>query len=214
VAALRRAYHLAVDLQTAPLLAELDLLAQTAHVPTATVAVPQEAAGPIPGLTPRGREVLAHLAAGRTNGEIARPNSSRPLAQSPRPRSRVPSGQVAQGAGEAVVPLGAVPVALVRRRSERHRGVGDPVEQQRRRRLAPLRGAFGGRLVAQLGDGEPGREQRVLPDRRVDAGAQVFGFSSARSCSTTLPSCTCTSATSVMTASAPWTGPARRPRRR
>jgi DNA-binding CsgD family transcriptional regulator len=69
-AALRRAYAIATDLDARPLLAELDLLARNAHVPTVTVADPPPAET-IPGLTTREREILAHVVAGRTYREIA-----------------------------------------------------------------------------------------------------------------------------------------------
>jgi DNA-binding CsgD family transcriptional regulator len=72
-AALRRAHDLAVDLRAAPLLAEIEALAQSTRIQLATVdqtrASETEA---IPGLTPREREILAHVVAGRTYGEIAR----------------------------------------------------------------------------------------------------------------------------------------------
>ena len=71
-AALRRAYEIAIDLEAGPLLADLDVLARNAHVATAAVGGPAEAADDFPGLTTREREVLAHLVAGRTYGEIAR----------------------------------------------------------------------------------------------------------------------------------------------
>ncbi|MDT5040289.1 MAG: hypothetical protein QOE51_1274 [Actinoplanes sp.] len=70
-AALRRAYEMAVDLQATPLIADLELLARNAHVPTAAVAQTAIPAGGLPGLTAREREVLAHLVAGRTYSEIA-----------------------------------------------------------------------------------------------------------------------------------------------
>jgi DNA-binding CsgD family transcriptional regulator len=70
-AALRRAYDVAIGLQAAPLLAELDLLARNVHLPppAAEPALPDES---VPGLTPREREVLAHIVAGLTYSEIAR----------------------------------------------------------------------------------------------------------------------------------------------
>jgi DNA-binding CsgD family transcriptional regulator len=72
-AELRRAHELATNLEAAPLLAELEALAQTARVPlTAPAEVPAETAAALPGLTAREREILAHLVAGRTYGEIAR----------------------------------------------------------------------------------------------------------------------------------------------
>jgi len=71
-AALRRAYEIAIDLEARPLLAELAVLAKNAHVATVAVADPPAPADGVPGLTGREREVLAHLVAGRTYGEIAR----------------------------------------------------------------------------------------------------------------------------------------------
>jgi DNA-binding CsgD family transcriptional regulator len=71
-AALRRAHELAVDLQAAPLVAEIEALAQSARVSlTAIDEIKAEPEGP-PKLTSREREVLAHIVAGRTYGEIAR----------------------------------------------------------------------------------------------------------------------------------------------
>ncbi|HTE65141.1 MAG TPA: LuxR C-terminal-related transcriptional regulator, partial [Candidatus Binatia bacterium] len=71
--ALRRAHDLAVDLRAAPLLAEVEALARSARVPLAAPeAAPAETAAAMPGLTPREREILAHVVAGRTYGEIAR----------------------------------------------------------------------------------------------------------------------------------------------
>jgi DNA-binding CsgD family transcriptional regulator len=74
VAALRRAHALAIDLQAAPLLAEIDALAVNARVPTTAVAnvVPVDDNAVISGLTPREREILTHVVAGRTYAEIAR----------------------------------------------------------------------------------------------------------------------------------------------
>ena len=70
---LRQAHALATDLEAAPLLAELQALARTARVPlTDPRVVPTETVTGIPGLTAREREILAHLVAGRTYGEIAR----------------------------------------------------------------------------------------------------------------------------------------------
>jgi DNA-binding NarL/FixJ family response regulator len=60
-----------VDLRATPLIADLELLARNAHVPTAAVAVTATPADGLPGLTAREREVLAHLVAGRTYREIA-----------------------------------------------------------------------------------------------------------------------------------------------
>jgi DNA-binding CsgD family transcriptional regulator len=69
---IRRAYEIAIDLEARPLLADLDVLARNAHVATAGVAGPATPAAGIPGLTTLEREILAHLVAGRTYGEIAR----------------------------------------------------------------------------------------------------------------------------------------------
>jgi DNA-binding NarL/FixJ family response regulator len=71
--ALRRAHELAVDLQAAPLLAEVRALAHSARISLAAVEEsPRAEAVALPGLTPREREVLAYVVAGRTYGEIAR----------------------------------------------------------------------------------------------------------------------------------------------
>jgi DNA-binding CsgD family transcriptional regulator len=72
-AALRRAHELAMDLQAAPLLTEIEALAQSARVSLAAIeeSRPAETAA-LPGLTPREREILAHIVAGRTYSEIAR----------------------------------------------------------------------------------------------------------------------------------------------
>jgi DNA-binding NarL/FixJ family response regulator len=72
-AALRRAHELAVDLQAAPLLSEVEALAHSARISLAAFdeGPPPEAVA-LPGLTPREREILAHIVAGRTYGEIAR----------------------------------------------------------------------------------------------------------------------------------------------
>jgi len=71
-AALRRAYEIAIDLEAGPLLAELAVLAKNAHVATVAVVNPAAPADGVPGLTGREREILPHLVAGRTYGEIAR----------------------------------------------------------------------------------------------------------------------------------------------
>jgi DNA-binding NarL/FixJ family response regulator len=73
VAALRRAHELAVELEAAPLLAEIEALAQSTRITLATIDqhVPLEPEAP-PGLTAREREILAHIVAGLTYGEIAR----------------------------------------------------------------------------------------------------------------------------------------------
>jgi DNA-binding CsgD family transcriptional regulator len=72
-AALRRAHEIAVDLQAAPLLADVEALAQSARVSLAAIdESPPPETEALPGLTPREREILAHIVAGRTYGEIAR----------------------------------------------------------------------------------------------------------------------------------------------
>jgi DNA-binding CsgD family transcriptional regulator len=72
-AALRRAHELAVDLQAAPLLSEVEALAHSARIALAAVDEgPPPKTDALPGLTPREREVLTHIVAGRTYGEIAR----------------------------------------------------------------------------------------------------------------------------------------------
>jgi DNA-binding CsgD family transcriptional regulator/tetratricopeptide (TPR) repeat protein len=70
-AALRRAHALALDLEARPLLADIESLARTARVSLDTVK-PAEPTASLPGLTRREREILAHVLAGRTYGEIAR----------------------------------------------------------------------------------------------------------------------------------------------
>ncbi len=73
VTSLRRAHQLAVDLQAAPLLADIEALARSAAVRLDSAAVgPLPAATLLPGLTPREREVLTHVIAGRTYRQIAR----------------------------------------------------------------------------------------------------------------------------------------------
>ena len=72
-ALLRRAAALATELRAEPVLREVTALAAAARVPLATVeAIPDDAAGTLPGLTNREREILTHIVAGRTYGEIAR----------------------------------------------------------------------------------------------------------------------------------------------
>jgi DNA-binding NarL/FixJ family response regulator len=69
----RRAHELAVDLQAAPILAEVEALARSTRVSLATIdTAPSTETAALPGLTPREREILAHVVAGRTYGEIAR----------------------------------------------------------------------------------------------------------------------------------------------
>jgi DNA-binding CsgD family transcriptional regulator len=70
--ALRRVHELAMDLQAAPLLAEIAALAQSTRISLAAIdESPPAETGLLPGLTPREREILAHIVAGRTYGEIA-----------------------------------------------------------------------------------------------------------------------------------------------
>src|SRR5829696_4572608 len=69
-AALRRAHALAVDLEAAPLLADIEALARTARVSLATVEHDGTAAT-LPGLTRREREIMAYVVAGQTYREIA-----------------------------------------------------------------------------------------------------------------------------------------------
>jgi DNA-binding CsgD family transcriptional regulator len=71
-AALRRAHELATDLQAAPILAEVEALANSARVSLAAPEAGPEQAPRLPGLTAREREILAYITAGRTYGEIAR----------------------------------------------------------------------------------------------------------------------------------------------
>ena len=71
-AALRRAHELAVDLQAVPLLHQIEALAQSARISLVAVAESKPEPEALPDLTPREREVLAHIVAGRTYGEIAR----------------------------------------------------------------------------------------------------------------------------------------------
>ncbi len=72
VAALRRAYRLAVALEAAPLLAEITALAESARLPVAVDPVEVSPAPALHGLTPREREIVAFVVAGRTYAEIAR----------------------------------------------------------------------------------------------------------------------------------------------
>ncbi|WP_433359960.1 LuxR C-terminal-related transcriptional regulator [Actinoplanes sp. CA-142083] len=72
VAALRQAYGMAIDLEADPLIGSLELLARNARVILVAVDAAPPPAGAIPGLTRREREILAHVVAGRTYGEIAR----------------------------------------------------------------------------------------------------------------------------------------------
>ena len=68
----RRAEAMARDLDAAPILDELATLGRIARVArTRDVAEPEAAAGSLPGLTRREREVLAHVVAGATYADIA-----------------------------------------------------------------------------------------------------------------------------------------------
>ncbi len=71
---LRRGLALAGDLQAGPIQARLRELADRARIPISEPAdgTPQAAYGELPGLTPREREILEYVIAGRTYGEIAR----------------------------------------------------------------------------------------------------------------------------------------------
>ena len=73
VTALRRAHELAVDLQAAPLRADVEALARSGAVTldAAVVGLQPVTATLLPGLTPREREVLVHVVAGRTYRQIA-----------------------------------------------------------------------------------------------------------------------------------------------
>jgi DNA-binding CsgD family transcriptional regulator len=73
---LRRAHGIAMQLGAAPLAARVDSLARAARI---NLGEPEPAAGPssspddaVAALTNREREVLSHLAAGRSNSEVAR----------------------------------------------------------------------------------------------------------------------------------------------
>ena len=70
---LRRAAALATELRAEPLLRDVTALAAAARIPLDPVeAVPGNAIRTLPGLTKREREILTHIVAGRTYGEIAR----------------------------------------------------------------------------------------------------------------------------------------------
>jgi DNA-binding CsgD family transcriptional regulator len=72
-AALRRAHELALDLEALPLRTKVEAVARSARIPLAAAATGAvaEPADSLPGLTPREREVLRYVVAGRTYGEIA-----------------------------------------------------------------------------------------------------------------------------------------------
>jgi DNA-binding NarL/FixJ family response regulator len=73
---LRRGLELAERLQALPVRAEIEELGRTARIPLTPVAASsgsRPSGGGLPGsLTPREREILEHIVAGRTYGEIAR----------------------------------------------------------------------------------------------------------------------------------------------
>jgi DNA-binding CsgD family transcriptional regulator len=72
VSVLRRGVELAEELQAAPIQASLAELAASARIPLTRVTESAAVPGAIPGLTPREREILTRVVAGRTYGEIAR----------------------------------------------------------------------------------------------------------------------------------------------
>ena len=70
---IRRAAALATELGAEPVLREVAGLATAARIPLETAeAMPDGPEGALPGLTKREREILTHIVAGRTYGEIAR----------------------------------------------------------------------------------------------------------------------------------------------
>ena len=70
--ALRRATEVATRLRAVPVLEQVAELARSARIPLGDVAPESETArAALPGLTPREREILAHVVAGRTYAEIA-----------------------------------------------------------------------------------------------------------------------------------------------
>ena len=71
-AELRRAYELAAELEAGSLLADVEALARTARVQLTSPGEVRAPAAVFPSLTSREREILVHLVAGRTYGEIAR----------------------------------------------------------------------------------------------------------------------------------------------
>lgn len=72
VSVLRRGVELAEELQAVPIQASLAELAASARIPLTRVTESAPVPGAIPGLTPREREILTRVVAGRTYGEIAR----------------------------------------------------------------------------------------------------------------------------------------------
>jgi DNA-binding NarL/FixJ family response regulator len=73
-AALRHSARIATDLGAVPILRNCEEVARQAHIPLTEAAAKQAAPAPdgvLASLTPREREVLSHLVAGRTYAEIA-----------------------------------------------------------------------------------------------------------------------------------------------
>ena len=71
--ALRRGHQLATRLGVQPIADELEALARGAHLPLAEPSAPHELEGAVTAaLTARETEILGHIVAGRTYGEIAR----------------------------------------------------------------------------------------------------------------------------------------------
>ena len=70
---LRRAAALAIELNAQPVLRDVTALAAAARIPLETVVSmsQRDTDGSLPGLTNREREILSHIVAGRTYGEIA-----------------------------------------------------------------------------------------------------------------------------------------------
>ena len=69
--ALRRAARIATELWATPILRSVEELARQTHVPLGEPDPVDEDDQPLPGLTPREREVVAQVVAGRTYAEIA-----------------------------------------------------------------------------------------------------------------------------------------------
>jgi DNA-binding NarL/FixJ family response regulator len=67
----RNAARLSTGLGARPILRDVKQLAAQAHVPLEEPGTDGGTDGPLPGLTPREREVLTHVVAGRTYAEIA-----------------------------------------------------------------------------------------------------------------------------------------------
>jgi len=74
-ASLRRSHQLATGLGATPLREDVEALAQASHIPLDQprgIAAPKNPQSALAALTPREREVLAHVIAGRSNREIAK----------------------------------------------------------------------------------------------------------------------------------------------